>query len=246
MEHHQVRLLVFDDNCGEMDAPHPLAPRLFRFGEDADALDGLPAMIKADYYYASIAGAPRNLLTLIRTNLPADLNAPSYWEWHGGALNVPSRLGAIAARENFNSHGSVPFVAYHPVTGIQPSDVCVYSSETKTKFAFSTGLPPIQLYFARKLAALAREHGCRLVVVHIPTFDERRSPVISMPVFWPDALQTDVTMVGIPPATLFKGLSDDEILKFYANPTHLNKNGQDYFTGLMTPALLKIYETQGP
>lgn len=245
MEHRPVRMLVFDDDCGEMDAPHPLAPRLFRFGEDEEALDGLSALAKADYYYAAIAGAPHNLLALLRTNYPADLNAPSYWEIHGHALNVPSRLGAIAARENFNSHGSEPFVAYHPVTGVQPSDVCIYSSRTKNQFAFSSaGLPPMQLYFARKLAALAQAHGCRLVVVHIPTFEERRSPVISMPAFWPDALQAEVTMTGIPPATLFKGLSDEEIRRLYANPTHLNKNGQDYFTALMTPNLLKIYESQ--
>ncbi len=245
MEHRRVRLLVFDDDCGEMDAPHPLAPHLFRFGEDAEALDGLPASFQADYYYAAIAGAPRNLLALVRTNLPADLDARSYWEIHGYALNVPSRLGAIAARESFDPHGRAPFVAYHPVNGVQPSDVCIYSRETKAPFAFSSaGLPPMQLYFARKLAALARQHGCRLVVVHIPTFDERRSPVISMPAFWPDALRADVTMIGIPPATLFKGLSDDEIRRLYANPLHLNKNGQDYFTALMTPNLLKIYESQ--
>jgi len=81
-------------------------------------------------------------------------------------------------------------------------------------------------------------------VVHIPTFNERHSTVVSMPVFWPDALQAEVTMIGIPPATLFKGLSDDEIRQLYSNPLHLNQNGQDYFTALMTPNLLKIYESQ--
>jgi hypothetical protein len=94
------------------------------------------------------------------------------------------------------------------------------------------------------MAALAQAHGCRLVVVHIPTFNERHSTVVSMPVFWPDALQAEVTMIGIPPATLFKGLSDDEIRQLYSNPLHLNQNGQDYFTALMTPNLLKIYESQ--
>jgi hypothetical protein len=140
---------------------------------------------------------------------------------------------------------ATPFVVYHPNTGISPSDVCIYGPDTKEKFAFSsTGLPPVQLYFARKLAALAQTHGCKLVVVHIPTFNERRSTVVSMPAFWPDALRVNVTMIGIPPATLFKGLSDDEIRKLYSNPLHLNQNGQDYFTALMTPNLVKIYESQ--
>lgn len=249
LEHRRVRLLVFDDDCGASNEPHPLAPRLFRFGEDAKAWDGLPAAFKAEYYYASIIGLPRNLLSLVRTNLPADLNARSYWETHAHAPNLAGRLGSIRTQLGFRGTDGklAPFVPFVPATGVRPSDVCFYSPETKAKFAFSSaGVPPLQLYFARKLAALARDHGCRLVMVHIPTFDERRSPVISMPAFWPEALPADVTMIGIPPAALFKGLSDDEIRRLYSNPSHLNQNGQDYFSALMTPALLKIYESQNP
>jgi len=52
-----------------------------------------------------------------------------------------------------------------------------------------------------------------------------------------------VTLLGFPPQKLFAGLNDDEIRKLFAEPYHLNRNGQEYFTGLITPALLKIYET---
>ena len=99
----------------------------------------------------------------------------------------------------------------------------------------------MQLHFAQKFAALARAHGCKLVVIHIPTFNERRSTVIAEPAYWPDALREEVTMMGIPPATLFRGLTDAEIKKLYSDPAHLNENGQDYFTALMMPTLLKIY-----
>jgi hypothetical protein len=248
MEHRQVKLLVFDDDCGDSDEPHPLTPRLYRFGEDPQALDGLPDAVKAEFYYASIVGMPHNLLELARNNLPADLTAHSYWEFRGHAPNLADHLGSIRTQMGFQDGtggDADPFVVYHPNNGVQSSDVCVYGPQTKAQFTFSdAGLPQVQLYFARKLAAVAKAHGCKLVVVHIPTFVERRSTVVSMPILWPGALGTDVAVMGIPPATMFKGMSDDDIRKLYSNPLHLNQNGQDYFTALMAPNLVKIYESQ--
>jgi hypothetical protein len=53
-------------------------------------------------------------------------------------------------------------------------------------------------------------------------------------------------MIGIPPATLFTGLTDEEIRKLYSDPVHLNENGQIFFTTVMTPILLKLYESKNP
>ncbi len=246
INHRAVHMPVFDDNCGDSDQPHPLSPRLFRFGEDAETLSGLPAPIRVDYYLASVIGMPRNFLEMVRSNLPADLNAHSYWETHGNALNIASNLGAITTRSPFRGETG-PFVPFTPNTDAQPSDVCIYSAETKTNFDFSgEGIPSLQLYFARRVAALAKENSCKLVVIHMPRFDERRSTTVSMPAFWPDALHTDVTMIGIPPAALFKGLSDDDVRKLYGDNAHFNANGQKYFTSLITPSLIKIYESKNP
>src|ERR1700677_2824297 len=140
MHHRQVRVLVFDDDCGKSDAPHPLVTRLFRFGDDAAAWDGLPAAMQVEYYYASIIGMPRNLLALARTNLPTDLKARSYWEIHGNAPNLADRLGSISTQMGVvGADGKpTPFVPFTPDTGVQPSDVCIYSPGTKAKFAFSS------------------------------------------------------------------------------------------------------------
>jgi hypothetical protein len=255
LEHRQVRMLVFDDLYSLPDKPHILAPRMFRFGDNADDLDGLPLSVDASYYFASVVGMPHNLLGLVRTNFAPnlDLGKPTHFEIHDRALNPVSQLGALTGRLGFSpdfladyrDHGE--FVEFTPSTGARPSDVCVYSPDTKSRFAFSTNaIPPMQLHFAQKFTALAREHGCKLVLIHIPFYDERRSPVISEPAFWPDVLGTNVTMIGIPPATLFQELTDDEIKKLYSDPVHLNENGQKYFTSLMTPTLLKLYESQNP
>jgi len=251
LEHRKVRMLVIDDQYNAADQPHSLAEHIFRYGDDPGALDGLPVSLKASYYFASIVGMPRNLLSVARTNLPADMDPQkrTYWEIQWNALSIETQLGAMTTRLGFNpdqqAHRDAqrdPFVIYAPQTGVEPSDISVYSPETGTNFAFSgAGLPPMQLHFAKKFAALAREHGCELVVIHVPTYEERHLTDIPEPTFWPDALNTDVIMIGIPPATLFRGLTDEQIRKLYSDPAHFNENGQDYFTALAVPTLLKIY-----
>jgi hypothetical protein len=247
LEHRHVRMLVINDDYNPADQPHILASKMFRYGDNAAALDGLPLSMKCVYYFAAISGLPRNLLSLVRPNLPADLSATSYWQTRSQAPNLATNLGAITARIGFRaSPDAAPasFVPLAPQTGVQPSDVSVYSADTKTNFAFVPGsLPPMQLHFAQKLAALAHDHHCKLVIVHIPTFDERHSTVISTPVSWPDVLGANVTVIGIPPATLFRGMSDDDIRKLYSDAVHFNQNGQDYFTTLLLPTLMKCYET---
>lgn len=254
LAHRKVRMLVIDDQYNKADEPHSLAQHIFRYGDDPGALDGLPVSLKAAYYFASVVGMPRNLLSLMRTNLPVDMDPQkrTYWEIQWNALSIETQLGAMTSRLGFNPDQQAhvdaqrdPFVSYTPDTGVSSSDVCVYSPDSKMDFAFSNqGLPPMQMHFAQKFAALAHDHGCKLVVIHIPTFDERRSTVIDEPAYWPDALHENVTMIGIPPGTLFRGLTDDQIRKLYSDPSHLNENGQDYFTGVMTPKLLKIYEAE--
>ena len=248
LEHRKLRLLVIDDDFNESDRPHLLAAKMFRQGDNAPDVEGLPAWLRAQYYSAAVAGMPRNLLSLARTNLPADLKASSYWEIHSRAESIPDQLGAITARIGFRSSPQAApesFTNYVPETDIEPRAVCFLSPATRASFSFTkAGLPPMQLYFAQKLAALAKEHDCRLVVVHVPTFDERRAPFISTPVYWPEALDGDVVMLGIPPTTMFQGLADDEIRELYSDSVHLNENGQNYFTKLMTPALLNIYESK--
>jgi hypothetical protein len=105
-------------------------------------------------------------------------------------------------------------------------------------------LPDWQLYFARKFAMLARAHGTRLMMLHLPTTREMRSPLINERVCWPDALNADISLVGIPPAELFTNLADGDVLKLYSDWGHLNQNGMEFFTRLITPTLLKAYDSE--
>jgi hypothetical protein len=246
LENRQVRMLVIDDDFNELDLPHLLAPRMFRFGDNAGALDGLPLPVKAAYYFGSIVGLPRNLLALIHTNLPADMTATNYWQARSHAANFAGQLGAFTGHAGFRDNPnaqSEPFVEFTPDTGVQSSAVRIDSSaETETNFFSPAGnLLPMQLHFMQLLEALASKDDCKLVLIHIPTFEERRATHIPVPANLP---QPGVVMIGIPPATLFKGLTDDQIRKLYNDSVHLNENGQKYFTELVTPTLLKLYESQ--
>jgi hypothetical protein len=118
----QVRMLVFDDLYNLSDRPHILAPHMFRFGDDADVLDGLPFRAKMSYYFAAVVGMPHNLLGLIRTNFAPNLHPdkPTHFEIHDRALNPVTQLGALTGLIGYSpnfladyyEHG--PFVEYTP------------------------------------------------------------------------------------------------------------------------------------
>jgi len=53
-----------------------------------------------------------------------------------------------------------------------------------------------------------------------------------------------VALVGISPATLFEGMTDNGARKLFCDAGHLNQNGQEYFTPLITPTLLQLYDSE--
>jgi hypothetical protein len=251
LEHRKVRNLVFYDAYDVVDVrpmPHVLATHLFRFGDDAADLSGLPLYLQASYYFAAILGTPRNLLNLTSPNLPAemfDLDTNT-WIVQQHAASPAVRNGALSKQLGFSftpPYNHAAFTPYKPVSAAQPSDFCVYSAETRTNFEFSgPPFPPAQMHFAGQFADLARSYNCNLILLHVPVFSERRSPVIHEHLYWPDALHSHITMIGIPPAKLFAGLFDGDLYRLYCDRAHFNQNGQTYFTRLVTPALLSAYE----
>jgi len=250
LEHRRVHTLVYYDLYDEEDIPrmpHPLATHWFRVGDNFAALSGLPLRIKSSYYFAAVLGMPRNLLCWISPNAPADLFrlSPGSFLRQENALNPAARLGALTEELGFRSPvGSQrdPFVIYSPRPAAGSSAAAIYSPVTKQEFRFEDfPIPASQLYFAQKFADLARDHGCKLVLLHVPVFNERKSEVIREHLFWPDVLHTEMDMVGIPPAALFRDLRDEDIRKLYGDQAHLNKNGQAYFTPTITPTLVELY-----
>jgi len=250
LEHRRVHMIVFCDVAiTAPDTAHKMAPDLFRWPERGEDLAGLQPRAKTAFYAASIIGMPRNLLGRVRSNLPVIGQDAEEISWPGGEhiKNPFLRLGSLSCPMIEGRE----WVKFTPPTKPDPSNVLVYSETTKTNFQFLNGaathempLQPLQINFLKKVAALAREHDVKMVYLYVPRENEAKFTTIDPTTFWPDIFGSDVAMVGIPPAKLFAGLSDDEITKLYWEYRHLNDNGQKFFTPVVTPALVQLYETE--
>ena len=258
LAHRKVRLLVFYDEDNALKGyRNSQAPIWFRYGDNAEGLDGLPVKEKSLFYFSAIIGAPRNLLSLLRLNLPLEVTSstPNYMETMFHTPNPATRLGSVAAQLICNSVADgLPFKLFTPHTETSPADVCIYSTASQAGFQFlDKPLPAWQKHFAAKFGALAKEHGCKLVLLNLPQFDTNRSTVLWERFFWPDLFSNQLNIVGIQPARLWGGLSESDVYLLFGNvghrnnayASHLNQNGQKFFTQLITPALVKLYEVAG-
>jgi hypothetical protein len=245
----KVKMIVFYDENTAPGSRNSAAVSWFRWADNAAALAGLSWRDQSLFYFASLVGMPRNLLCLLRPNLPAPLIEPgkkNYWEIIAAAPHPVTQLGSLAVGLSFAPtpmSAAAPLVDFKPAKGAASADAVVFSTVTRTNFIFSSPpLPDWQLHFAGKLAELFREKGVQPVMLHLPVLNEARSPVLAERADWSEIFGGDFKLLGIPPAKLFGGLTDEEVLKLYADPVHFNRNGQEYFTALITPALFQIYE----
>jgi hypothetical protein len=247
LERRKVRTLVFYDDHNPENRNNK-SPAWFRFSDDAAALTGLPLAEQGYFYFASLLGMPRNLLCLVRPNLPADLQTTNYWQTHYGSVNVAANLGSTASELGFteiDADPTRPFYPFTPQNGVTADNAVIFSPTTQTNFSFaSQPLPAWELHFMRLFADLARQHGTRLVLLNIPVLSDLSEPKLDERAFWPKIFGPNLVLLGVPPPRFFHGLTDADAHKLYFNPGHLNKNGQAYFTSLVLPDLLHIYETQ--
>lgn len=240
---HVHTLVIYDD--GGVDTPHLYSSRWFRAGEDSDALAGLSWLAKSRLYSGAVLSMPRQLLSLIRPNLAEDplRTPPNFWTTYYRAPNLAEHLGSVRARLAYGV--SPDFIPFQPHGDAKPADVVVYSAQTRDQFEFSSGpAHPYQLHFLRKLAQLCEERGTQLVVLKMPFLNEKGARIpIAPPEMKPGMLGAPVEMVGIPPEKLFAGIAAGDVPKFFYDGSHLNENGQDLFTPLITPALIKLYDS---
>ena len=248
LQHRKVRMIVFYDETRLEDAPHPAARYWFRFGDDAEALRGLPLRIQAIYYFASILEMPENLAGLVRANIPDELVSPEkdHWKTFFHSKNSAELMGALTVETN--AKPDLPFVRFMPAGGVSTSDVCIYAPETKSRFSFSgTPTPEWQLHFARKFAELAKAHGTKLVELNLlPQYagGPVDTSLIQEREFWPEALGAEVAMMGVPPGRLYSGIADQDMPRLFYMLSHYNMNGQQFYTRLITPSLLRLYDEQ--
>lgn len=250
LAHRRVHLLVIYDENPESDYRYTQLPAFFEYSQDSGLISGLPLRERGLYYFAAVLGMPRNLLNLLRPNLPTPLisNPPNHWEQHYGSASVVKLLGATKSQLGFNydtmSDNFTDFTPFTPHTGVTPSDTEVYSADHPGDFKFGDAtLPAWQMAFATHLSELAAANSTRLVMITIPVLADATATNIQERVRWTDVFRGNFRLLGLPPTRLFNGLTDQQLHWLFTNRKHFNENGMTYFTPLVTPTLLKIYET---
>jgi hypothetical protein len=222
LKNRKVKMLVFCDLSLDADNfAHKQTSYWFRWADNSDSLQGLPFISKLSFYSSAIVGIPRNLVDILRHNppLPPPVKPERPWHWSN--------------------------IEYNPVTATSPADVLVYSKDTRDAFEFSTKpLPELQAGFVRKIGELAERYHTRLVYLHVPIPTEQKDTKVKEPASWPDVADVSMPLVGIPPVVLFSGMSKDDVGNLYFDSIHFNQNGQRYFTRLVTPTIIQLFEDE--
>lgn len=250
IEHRRVRILVVGDEAQselklgatsptyrEHSRPHRATYTWYWRGEDIQALGllQLPLTEKISLYGEAIIDFPHYLLDVGRPNL---LSLSDYYR--------PFIASRGAARKEAGwGNTSTTFISYDPERALAtPADVVIYSNETRKKFVFDgPAWDRYERYFARRLARLCQERGIKLVALHLPLLGEAEQPIIPVPTRWTEELDAPVELIGIPGAELFAGFSPEDVREFfYYDDWHLNQNGEDLLTPLITPTLFKLYD----
>jgi hypothetical protein len=250
LAHRRVKMLVFYDDDNILGTRNNQIPALFRLAESDGILPGLPLSDQCAFYFAAVIGMPRNLLCLVSPNPPDPLNSNLGVDSVESARRAsivrnlgssPAELGYVPVR---SWRGFAPFVPFTPTADASPADVAISSGNGQGNFLFSTSsIPAWHVHFCLLLRDLLQSHHVQPVMLYLPYSFNAKSPLIEERTDWRKYLGENLVMLGIPPARLFKNLTEDEIHLLYFDPYHLNKNGQDYFTKAITPGLLHIYES---
>jgi len=211
--------------------PSPTAYRFIRYNDAPEIFDDLPVQSKLSLYACSLLRAPRDLLTLARPN-GAKTSSPF-------AKNLGADKADLGAGRD-----PLKFVRLTKPVPVFNSENMIYSSETANQFFF-TGepIPNHQFLYFEKLVELLKRENVPFAIINIPQYTERHSAKVVERKNWSEVFGTEIPLVAIPPATLFAGLSDEEIDRMYYDDIHFNSNGNEYFTKTILPAVMEVYET---
>jgi hypothetical protein len=233
LKRRKVGLLVFsmpvDYQNDEL--PHVESFRWFLYGEDDASLDGLPPRDRLTFHAETVLGAPRHVLSLIRSDRVVE-------------HRYDAELGASKIEKGIRP---ARFIRFTPAPPKLPAHSMIYSPDTSASFRFTgQALNSYQVHYLRLIVKLLKRYGVPVTLIRVPLWTERHSNVVEERMPWSEVFGMPMTLIGVPPARLFQGLKNREIdLLFYNDydfPNHhLNRNGNEYFTRVIAPAILKTY-----
>lgn len=210
--------------------PHPQSYRWLPYGENSEAFRGLPFKTHLSIYGEYVLGGPRHLLGIIRSDNQEKTDFYHMLVKLRGAYRVEGGyLGAPFVWQTT----SPPKLSAHSL---------IYSPETQRFFNFTRQpLSSYQMHFLRLTVELVRRSEVPVAIVNIPLSRQRRDSVIEERMVWSEVFGLEMPLIGVPPATLFRGMTDSEINRHFYDE-HMNLNGSILLTRTLTPAILTLYE----
>lgn len=230
LERRRVRMVVFSiPRLSWTKGPSTLAYKFLRYDENRDVVDGLSPESRISLYACNVLRSPRDLLTIVRQN-PSMVSPYS------------KDLGAFKKAEGMVQNPET-FQRFTPPSPVFSSSDLIYSSKTQADFYFTNAqLSAHQDHYLNKLVELLKEKKTPLVMLNVPQYSEKHSNKIIELQDWSKRTGTEIPLIGIAPTVLFKGLNEQEVEKLHCDPEHFNKNGNEYFTRTVLPAILEVYE----
>lgn len=230
LERKRVRMVILSiPRLPFNDGPNATAFKFLRYDEYTDATRDLSLKNKSTLFATSILRSPHDLLTLLRENKAK-----------------PSKYSAdLGANKEIMGMGRKPekFVEFRPPASAIPGSQLIFSNATSDQFEFTNEvLPAYQNYYLHQLVALLNHKQVPLVMINVPQYNEWQSPRVIERFDWAKTLSSDIPLIGISPTKLFEGLTPDEVERLHCDQYHLNKNGSEFFTQMIMPAIVEIYE----
>lgn len=232
LQRRRVRMLVITMPLSHQSTnlPHPQSFRWLPYGDNAAALRGLPLRSRLALYGEKVLGAPRHLLGIIRSDIQDKTDFYHTLVLLKGAYRVEG------------GYFGAPFVLQKTRPPEVSAHSMIYSPETQRFFSFTQQpLSPYQMHFLRLTTELARRSDVPVAILNIPLSRQRRHAAVEERMHWSEVFGLEMPIIGVPPATLFRGMTDSEIDRCFYDE-HMNLNGSDLLTRTVTPAILTVYE----
>ncbi len=229
LQHKKVGMVVISiPRMPYTESASATAYKFIRYNDDEELFARLPLNGKISLYACSVLRTPRDLLTLTRRNQ----SKPSAYAADLGADKLELGMNRDPQRyENLK-----------PVSPDIAARDLIFSRDTHGHFQFTNEqLPDYQNLYLLKLVAVLKQQNVPFMVLNIPQYSERHSSKIIERSDWSENFGMYVPLVGVAPKLLYAGLSEAEIEKLHFDDAHLNRNGNEFYTATVAPAILEVY-----
>jgi hypothetical protein len=229
LAHRRVKFVVLrlpaEVGTGLGGGPHPLSYRWLTACEHDPVQPRLPLSDRVATYAIESVGALRNVLSLVRPNLLStspytDSLGAQLWDVGPGRTKFSHYQPAVqvlSAAQIVSKLGSSDFVR----------------PDHKARSPYARG-------YLSAIRALLESHHVPLALLHAPVVAEARQNTMTVDGIWAEVFPAATPVIAIAPSNLFAKLSDEQVRQLYFDGGHFNRNGAEYFTASVMPALSEL------